>query len=113
MEQNNNNTFKFEYGSNEESPSQRYEREYKEKRKKDMSLGRILTENDYVEIKNIIIENFAKRGENEKITDEKFIKSELSIVIKHVKNKHSHHMDSKYSHENYAKIKRIVGNKTC
>ncbi len=82
-------------------------------KKKDMSLGRILTENDYVEIKNIIIENFAKRGENEKITDENFIKFELSIVIKHVKNKHSHHMDSKYSHENYAKIKRLVGNKTC
>ena len=112
MEQNNNNTFKFEYGSDEESPSQRYEREYKEK-KKNINLGRILTENDYVEIKNIIIENFAKRGENEKITDENFIKFELSIVIKHVKNKHSHHMDSKYSHENYAKIKRIVGNKTC
>jgi hypothetical protein len=78
-----------------------------------MRLGLILTENNYVEIKNIIIENFAKRGENEKITDENFIKSELSIVIKHVKNKHSHHMDSKYSYENYVKIKRIVKNKSC
>jgi hypothetical protein len=84
----------------EESPSQRYEREYKEKREKDVLLGRILTENDYIEIKNIIMENFTKRGENEKITDENFIKSELSIVIKHVKNKHSHHMDSMYSYEN-------------
>ena len=34
MDQHNTNTFKFEYGSDEESPSQRYEREYKKKEKK-------------------------------------------------------------------------------
>jgi hypothetical protein len=40
MEQNNKNTFKLEYESesDEESPSQRYEREYKEKREIDVSL---------------------------------------------------------------------------
>jgi hypothetical protein len=92
--------FKYEYGSNEESPSQRYEREYKERRETDVRFGRILSETDYIKIKNIIIENFTQRDEIEKITDE-FIKSELSIVIKHVKNKHSHHMSSKYSYENY------------
>lgn len=120
MEQPNTNTmkqsntdihkFKYEYGSDEESPSQRYEREYKEKREKDMKLGRILTENDYIKIKNIIVDNFTERNEVEKLT-EKFINSELLIVIKHVKNKHSHHMTSYYSNEKYLMIKNIAGHK--
>ena len=113
MEQSNTNTyrFKYEYGSDEESPDQRYEREYKERREKYMKAGLILTENDYIEIKKIIVDNFTERNQTEKLT-EKFIESELSIVIKHVKNKHSHHMSSYYSNENKLKIKLIVGKKS-
>ena len=58
-------------------------------------------------IKNIIITNFEERNESDKLTDD-FIKSELAIVIRHVRIKHSHHMTSKYSRENYYKIKAIV-----
>ncbi len=111
-QQPNTNTyrFKYEYGSDEESPDQRYEREYKERREKDMKLGRILTEDDYIELKKIIVNNFTERKETEKLT-ENFIKSELSIVTRHVKNKHSHHMKSYYSYENILAIKSIARNK--
>ena len=97
----------FKYKINEESSSQRYEREHNERKKH--NIQNILTNNDYFKITNIIKENFTERN---KIIDDTFIKSELSIVIKHVKIKHSHHMDSKYSMENYLKIKAIVGHKT-
>ena len=45
MEQNNTNTFKFEYGSDEKSPSQRYEREYKEKSEYDLDLEKPIMHN--------------------------------------------------------------------
>lgn len=83
------------------------ERKYKEKREDDIKSKRILTEDDYIKIKNIIVDNFTERNEAEKLTDE-FIKSELSIVINHVKTKHSHHMNSHYSHDNILMIKTIV-----
>jgi len=105
MEQSNTDINK--YKSDDEIFFERYEREYNERREKEMKLGHILTENDYIKIKNIIIDNFTERNETEKLTEE-FIKSELSLVIKHVKNKHSHHMSSYYSNKNYSMIKMIV-----
>ncbi len=107
MEQSNTD---IKYISDVETPSERYEHEYKERREKEMKLGHILTENDYIKIKNIIIDNFTERNQTEKITED-FIKSELSIVIRHVKNKHSHHMSSHYSNKNYLMIKMIVEKK--
>jgi len=104
------NTDINKYICDEETYSDRCLREYKERREKDMKLGLILTENDYIEIKNIIIDNFTERNETEKLSEE-FIKSELSIVITHVKNKHSHHMSSYYLNKNYLMIKAIVGKK--
>jgi len=111
MEQNNTSNYRFKYEYDKgDCPIERYERECKLRRELDIKSGKILTPDDYAEIKTIIIENFTQRGEEEKLTDE-FIKSELGIVIKHVKNKHSHHMNSRYLSENYSKIKAIVGNK--
>ena len=104
MEQTNYK-FKFEY-EDADSPADRYLREYKERRGRDIKLGKILTEEDKDKIRNVIIKNFKERCEEEKLTDE-FIKSELGIVVKHVKNKHSHHMSSRYSMENYDLIKVI------
>ena len=108
MEQTNYK-FKFEYEDGD-SPADRYLREYKERRERDIKLGKILTEEDKDKIRNVIIKNFKERGEQEKLTDE-FIKSELGIVVKHVKNKHSHHMSSRYSMENYYLIKAIASHK--
>ncbi len=106
---NPNYKFKYEYENND-SPVDRYLQKCKEKREQDIKMGKILTSGDYDKIKNIIRENFEERNESEKLTSD-FIKCELAIVIKHVKIKHSHHMDSYYSTENFYKIKRIVGNK--
>jgi len=111
MEQNNTSNYRFKYEyDKEDCPIERYEQEQKKRRELDIKLGKILTPDDYAEIKIIIMENFTQRGEEEKLTDQ-FIKSELGIVIKHVKNRHSHHMNSRYSRENYYKIKAIVRNK--
>lgn len=108
MEQTNYK-FKFEYEDGE-CPVDRYLQKCKENRENDIKLGKILTNEDIDEIKNIIIKNFEERGEKEKLTDT-FIKSELGIVVKHVKNKHSHHMSSRYSRENYYLIKGIARHK--
>lgn len=110
MSQQNEYRFKYEYG-NEESPSQRYEREYKEGREKYMKMGRILTEKDKNDIRTIIINNFTERNEQD-ILNETFINRELRIVVKHVKNRHSHHMDTLYSYENILKIKSIAKHKS-
>ena len=104
--------FKYEYGPNEETPSQRYEREFKERREQEIKSGLILTPEDKENIISIIKFNFASKPdfEPDKLTDE-FVNAELKIVIKHVKIKHSHHMDALYSLDNYYKIKRLVGKK--
>lgn len=101
--------FKYEYGLNEESPSQRYEREFKERREQAIKSGLILTPEDKENIISIIKSNFASKPdfEPDKLTDE-FVNKELKIVVKHVKIKHSHHMDALYSLDNYCKIKRIA-----
>lgn len=87
---------------------EKLERENKERRENDIKLGRILTEDDYIKIKNIIVVNFTERNEVGKLTDS-FIKSELSIVIDHAKRKHSLHMTSPHSYDNTLMIKTIVG----
>ena len=71
-----------------------------------------LSQEDKEKIKSIIKSNFLSKPDfdSEKLTDD-FINRELNIVVKHVKIKHSHHMDSLYSLENYYKIKIIVGKK--
>lgn len=104
---------KNEYGLEEETPTQRYEREYKERREQAIKSGLILTPEDRENIISIIKHNFSSKPyfESDKLTDE-FVNIELNIVVKHVKIKHSDHMDTLYSLDNYYKIKRIIGNKT-
>lgn len=86
---------------NKENPTQKYS----------TSFG--LTLEDKEKIISIIKSNFESKPDFDlsKLTDD-WLKKELNIVIKHVRIKHSHHMDSLYTNENYYKIKRIVSKKT-
>ena len=71
-----------------------------------------LTQQEKDSIINIIKENFIIfHGYDENSINDDFLNKELSIVVKHVKIKHSHHMDCLYTNDNYSKIKSIVGKK--
>jgi hypothetical protein len=96
------------HNSDLDSPSHRYLQEFGKNNNKNTKKRPILTQVDKDEIKNIIKNNFISRPfENFTISD-KFLENEYNTVIKHVKNKHSCHMDSLYSFENYCRIKNIV-----
>jgi|LakMenEpi03Aug12_release.lakeMendotaPanAssembly.Ray.scaffolds.fasta_scaffold337618_3 hypothetical protein len=56
MEQTNYK-FKFEYEEGD-SYADRYLRKYKERRERDIKLGKILTEEDKNKIRSVIIKNF-------------------------------------------------------
>ncbi len=68
---------------------------------------KLLTDEQTSKLKEIIKKNFIDRNKNiEDITDD-FLEMELYILRTHLKIKHSHHLDSRYSNENLKKIKDI------
>ncbi len=57
------------------------------------------------QVKDIIKSNFA--GKNKNLTEEE-LENEYLIVKSHMKIKHSHHMNTKYSLEHIIGIKKIL-----
>lgn len=100
----------------EESWTNKYlleQKEQKEQRELDIKNNKVLTEDDKTKIKELIKENFLLRGKDPESITDKFIKSEFSIVYRHIskKIKHSHHLDSLFDGEILSKIKSIIRNK--
>ncbi len=69
-----------------------------------------LTITNINEIKNIIKQNVEERKYTNSMLTDEFIHKEFTILLKHINLKHSHHIDSHYSYENYEKIKQIINN---